>query len=101
MKEITREDVKYVSDLARVELTEDEEKDMVQQLGRILHYVDKLNELDTENVEPTAHILPVQNVVRDDKVKTSLPVQTVMDIAPEQKENMFKVPRIIEEDSSS
>ena len=101
MKEITREDVKYVSNLARIELTGDEEKDMVRQLGRILHYVDKLNELDTENVEPTAHILPVQNVVREDKVRASLPVETVLGIAPEQTENMFKVPRIIEEDSSS
>ena len=101
MKEITLEDVDYVADLARIELTDDEKQDLVSQLTRILHYVEKLNELDTENVEPTAHILPVKNVMREDEVTPSLSVDEVMSIAPVGSEGMFKVPRIIEDTSSS
>ena len=52
MKEITREDVEYVADLARIELTEAEKQEMTTQLARILHHIEKLNELDTENIEP-------------------------------------------------
>jgi len=96
MKEITRKDVEYVSDLARIRLTEEETQDMVHQLTRIIQYMDKLNELDTENVEPTAHILPIQNVMRKDEVRPSLPVEEATDIAPVKGQNMFKVPRIVE-----
>lgn len=96
MKEITRKDVEYVSDLARIRLTEEETQDMVHQLTRIIQYMDKLNELDTENVEPTAHILPIQNVMRKDEVRPSLPVEEATGIAPVKGKNMFKVPRIVE-----
>ena len=96
MKEITRKDVEYVSDLARIKLSEEETQDMVQQLTRIIQYMEKLNELDTENVEPTAHILPIQNVMREDKVRPSLPVEEATGIAPVKDKNMFKVPRIVE-----
>lgn len=96
MKEITRKDVEYVSDLARIKLSEEETQDMVRQLTRIIQYIEKLNELDTSNVEPTAHILPIQNVMRDDAVRPSLPVEEVTDIAPNKSNDMFKVPRIIE-----
>ncbi len=97
MKEITREDVDYVSDLARIELSEEEKTDMVRQLTRIIRYVEKLNELDTKNVEPTAHILPVKNVMREDEVRPSLPVDDAMRIAPVKTKDLFQVPRIIEE----
>jgi len=96
MKEITRKDVVYVSDLARIKLTEHETQDMVRQLTSIIRYMEKLNELDTENVEPTAHILPIQNVMREDKVRPSLPVDEATGIAPFKSHDMFKVPRIIE-----
>ncbi len=96
MKEITRKDVEYVSDLARIKLTEDEKKDMVRQLTSIIRYMEKLNELDTENVEPTAHILPIQNIMREDEVRPSLPVDEATGSAPIRGHDMFKVPRIIE-----
>jgi len=96
MKEITRKDVEYVSDLARIRLTEEETQDMVHQLTRIIQYMEKLNELDTKNVEPTAHILPIQNVMREDEVRPSLSVEEATGIAPVKDKNMFKVPRIVE-----
>jgi aspartyl-tRNA(Asn)/glutamyl-tRNA(Gln) amidotransferase subunit C len=96
MKEITRKDVEYVSDLARIKLSEEETQDMVRQLTRIIQYIEKLNELDTSNVEPTAHILPLQNVMREDAVKPSLSIEEATDIAPNKNNDMFKVPRIIE-----
>ena len=96
MKEITRKDVEYVSDLARIKLREEETQDMVRQLTRIIQYIEKLNELDTSNVEPTAHILPIQNVMRDDVIRPSLPVEEATGIAPQKSNDMFKVPRIIE-----
>ena len=96
MKEITRKDVDYVSDLARIKLTEDEKVDMVRQLTRVIQYMEKLNELDTENVEPTAHILPIQNVMREDEARPSLPVDEATGIAPIKGLYMFKVLRIIE-----
>jgi len=96
MKEITRKDVEYVSDLARIKLSKEETQDMVRQLTRIIQYIEKLNELNTNDIEPTAHILPIQNVMREDIVKPSLPVGEATEIAPQKSHDMFKVPRIIE-----
>ena len=96
MKEIGTEDVEHVAMLARLELDEGEKQAMTSQLRDILHYVEKLNELDTEAVEPTAHILPVRNVARPDEVRPSLGPEAVLQNAPKRTGQLFQVPRVVE-----
>ncbi len=92
---ISKEEVEHVARLARLRLTEEEKEKFGRQLNRILEYVEKLNELDTENVESASQVIPLQNVLREDEVKPSLPVEDVLSNAPDKKGNYFKVPRII------
>jgi aspartyl-tRNA(Asn)/glutamyl-tRNA(Gln) amidotransferase subunit C len=94
---ITREDVEHVAELARLELTAAEQEQFVAQLNEILTYFEKLNELDTTDVEPTSQVIPMSNVFRDDAVQTSLERTKVLQNAPEASHFFFKVPRIIEE----
>jgi aspartyl-tRNA(Asn)/glutamyl-tRNA(Gln) amidotransferase subunit C len=96
MKEITVEDVEYAAVLARLELSEEEKKSMTSQLRDVLRYVAKLNQLDTDNVEPTAHVLPIKNVWRADKREESLSKELVVKIAPRAQDGMLRVPRVVE-----
>lgn len=93
---ISKKDVEHVAKLARLKLTWEEKEKFGKQLSEILEYVEKLNELDTEKVEPTSHVIPLQNVMREDRVKPSLPVEEVLGNAPAREGKYFKVPRIIE-----
>lgn len=93
---VTLSDVEHVAWLARLEITEEEKELFTHHLNQILAYMEKLNELDTTDVEPTTHILPRKNVFRKDEVTTSLPQEEVLKISPEIERNHFKVPRIIE-----
>jgi aspartyl-tRNA(Asn)/glutamyl-tRNA(Gln) amidotransferase subunit C len=94
---ITREDVEHVAELARLELTAAEKDQFIAQLNSILAYIEKLNELDTTDIDPTSHVLPMSNVFRDDLVRPSLDRALVLQNAPEESHFFFKVPRIIEE----
>lgn len=94
---ITRQDVEHVAELARLDLTSEEQEKFISQLNDILTYIHKLNELDTAHVEPTSHVIPMSNVVRDDEVRPSLDRVLVLQNAPEASHFFFKVPRIIEE----
>jgi aspartyl-tRNA(Asn)/glutamyl-tRNA(Gln) amidotransferase subunit C len=89
-------DVKYVAHLARLALTPEEEKKFQDQLGNILVYIAKLNELDVSNVEPTAHAVPLVNVTRADVTRPSLPHDEAMRNAPAQLNGLFLVPKIVE-----
>jgi len=89
-------DVKYVAHLARLALTPDEEKKLTNQLGNILGYIEKLKELDVANVEPTAHAVPMVNVMRPDEVRPSLPHDDDMRNAPAKANGLFIVPKIVE-----
>ena len=89
-------DVKYVAHLARIALTPDEEQKLGAQLGHILAYIEKLNELDVANVEPTAHAIPLANVTRPDELRPSLPHDEAMRNAPAQANGLFVVPKIVE-----
>ncbi len=93
---IDRKTVDHVARLARLELTEEERTRFAQQLGRILEYCAKLNELDTTDVEPTSHVITMTNVFRDDVVGTPLPREAVLAGAPAQEDGFFKVPPVIE-----
>jgi aspartyl-tRNA(Asn)/glutamyl-tRNA(Gln) amidotransferase subunit C len=89
-------DIKYVAHLARLHLTPDEEKKLGSQLGHILGYITKLNELDVSHVEPTAHAVPMVNVTRPDEIRPSLPHDEAMRNAPAQANGLFIVPKIVE-----
>jgi aspartyl-tRNA(Asn)/glutamyl-tRNA(Gln) amidotransferase subunit C len=92
---ITREEVRHVALLARLELSEDEEQRMTGQLNSILGYMDKLNELDTGDVEPTTHAIQLQNVFRPDLVQPSLDRKDSLANAPGTDGVNFTVPRVI------
>ncbi len=96
MATITTEGVLHVANLARLEFNEDETQDFTEQLARILDYIGKLNELDTDDVAPTSHIHPLHNITKPDVVKTSLPRDEVLANAPEPEEGYFGVPRVID-----
>ena len=94
---ITPEIVKHVARLARLDLDEEEARKMQVQLGDILGYIGLLEELDLADVPPTSHVMEMANVMREDEVKPSLPVEKGLANAPEREGSAFKVPRIIED----
>ena len=94
---IDQSEVKKVAKLARLELTETELEEFTSQLSAILDYVAKMNELDTEDVEPLAHCLPISNVFRQDVVKPSLGTEKALANAPERDNEFFKVPKILDD----
>jgi aspartyl-tRNA(Asn)/glutamyl-tRNA(Gln) amidotransferase subunit C len=93
---ITKQEVEHVAALARLELSEQEKELLTSQLSNILTYVEKLNELDTKGVEPTAHVLDIKNVMRDDVPEESLSQERALANAPERAAGHYKVPKIIE-----
>lgn len=93
---ISRDEVKHVANLARLRFDEEELEKFTDQLNAILTYIDKLNELDTSEVEPTYHVLDLVNVFREDQVQPSLPREAALANAPERADGFFQVPRIIE-----
>lgn len=93
---ITVKDVQHVAKLARLQLSPEEEGTFTEQMNAILQYAEKLNELDTENVKPTTHVLQVSNVMREDVVKESLTQEEALLNAPEDEDGHFKVPAVLE-----
>ena len=93
---ISKKEVEHIAKLARLEFTGDEFEHLTGQLSAILNYVSKLNELNTENVEPTSHVIDLKNCFKEDMVKESLPGETALKNAPEQEIGFYKVPKIIE-----
>ena len=93
---ITNEVVEYVAHLGRLDLESHEVDLYTEQLDRILQYMDKLNTLDTEGIDPTSHAIPVDCMLREDFVKDSFDIESSLQNAPERKGNFFKVPPIIE-----
>jgi aspartyl-tRNA(Asn)/glutamyl-tRNA(Gln) amidotransferase subunit C len=89
-------DIKYVAHLARLALTPEEEEQLGAQLGNILHYIEKLNQLDVSQVEPTSHAVPLVNVTREDVVRPSLSNEEALKNAPSKANGLFLVPKIVE-----
>lgn len=96
MPEITTETVQKIARLANLKLTADEVGLFARQLEQILEYIHKLNQLQTTDVAPTTHALPMQNVWRPDAVQAGLAREQALAAAPDAQENCFRVPRIIE-----
>jgi len=97
---IDAQQVRKVAKLARLELTEAEIEEFTGQLGAILQYVAKMNELDTHDIEPLAHCLPISNVLRADEVRESLGTEKTLANAPQRDDSFFKVPKILEDSST-
>ena len=95
-REITPEVVRRIADLARIQLSPEEEARARTELGSIVGYVGQLNELDTSGIEPRHHVLDLRNVMREDEVQASLPVEEALRNAPQHKGDFFVVPRVIE-----
>lgn len=92
---LTKKQVEHVALLARLELSEEEKEKYASQLSAILEYAEALNKLDTENVPPTAHVLPIHNVFREDRVDGHLANEKALANAPAKEGNYFRVPRIL------
>ncbi|WP_127582407.1 Asp-tRNA(Asn)/Glu-tRNA(Gln) amidotransferase subunit GatC [Paenibacillus koleovorans] len=93
---ISIQDVEHVAKLARLDLNEQEKQTFTEQLNAILKYADKLNELNTDGVEPTSHAMPLVNVMRADEPRASLPIEKVLLNAPDEEDGQFKVPAVLE-----
>jgi len=91
---IAEDDVRYVAKLARLRLEPDEAKRMTGELATILGHIDKMSELDTSAVPPTAHVLDVVNVMRSDKPRPSLSREDALRNAPAVASDSFRVPRM-------
>lgn len=94
---INKKEVEHIANLAQLKLDEKDMDLFTKQLGDILDYVEKLKELDTDSVIPTAYTVPMKNVLREDKVEPSLEREKVLKNAPDKKEGQFRVPKIIGE----
>ncbi len=93
---ITKQAVEHVAKLGRLELSDQEKVNLTDQLSNILTYVEKLNELDTKGVEPTSHVLDINNVMRDDVPGECLSQEQALSNAPDKAAGHYRVPLIIE-----
>jgi aspartyl-tRNA(Asn)/glutamyl-tRNA(Gln) amidotransferase subunit C len=92
---VTVKDVEHIAKLARLEFTDEEKQKLTHQLNSILVYVEQLNKLDTENVEPLSHVIDLKNVFREDVVRPGLSPEEALKNAPAKTEKFFKVPKVI------
>jgi aspartyl-tRNA(Asn)/glutamyl-tRNA(Gln) amidotransferase subunit C len=93
---ITRAQVERVAQLARLALSKDELDALTSDMDAILGYVDKLNELDTDHIVPTAHAVPMENAFRGDTARPSLGTEKALQNAPKASDGCFVVPKVIE-----
>lgn len=93
---ISDETIEYVGILAKLELSENEKEQAKKDMGDMLDYIDKLNELDTSSVEPMSHVFPLNNVFREDVVVNGDDRENILKNAPEEKSDSFAVPKTVE-----
>ncbi|HEV3448965.1 MAG TPA: Asp-tRNA(Asn)/Glu-tRNA(Gln) amidotransferase subunit GatC [Gemmataceae bacterium] len=93
---LTPADVRWVAHLARLELSDAELESMARHLSTILDYVDQLQQINTDNVEPLAHPLPIHNVFREDEPAPSLPVDAALANAPKREGDFYSVPAVLD-----
>ncbi len=99
MSRIDREDVERVARLARLRLSDEEAAEMTADLDRILGYVDLLEEVSTEGVEPTAHVIPLATPLRDDVPAEELPPEVAVANAPASEGTAFAVPKVLDDEA--
>lgn len=93
---ITEELVDYVSQLSRLKLDDAQREEMAKELDRIVTYMEKLEEVDTQGVEPMSHVLPIANVLRPDRVEPSVDREALLQGAPKRDAETFLVPRAVD-----
>ncbi|MEW6162250.1 MAG: Asp-tRNA(Asn)/Glu-tRNA(Gln) amidotransferase subunit GatC [Nitrospirota bacterium] len=93
---ISKEEIEHIASLARLYLSEEEKELFGSQLSSILDYMEKLNELDTKDIEPISHVLPLSNIMRDDTLGYSIPRSDALMNAPDRTDKFYRVPKIIE-----
>lgn len=93
---IDKKTVVHTAHLARIALSDEELERFAGQLDEIIGFINKLSELDTTTIRPTSHILPLQNVMREDIPHPSLPIEETLKNAPQKQDNFFVVPKVIE-----
>lgn len=93
---LTKKTVECAAHLSRINLNDIELEKLSNQLQDILNFIDKLEKLDTKDISPTSHILPINNVLREDKPRGSLSLEKALMNAPEKQGNFFVVPKVIE-----
>ena len=93
---LSKAEVEHVAWLARLELSDEEKERLTGHLNEIMVHFEKLQQLDTTEVEPTSHSIPVQNVFRDDKIGPCLSVEEALSNAPEVRDGYFVVPQVVE-----
>lgn len=93
---ITDETIEYVGILAKLELSEEEKEQAKKDMTNMLDYIDTLNALDTDGVEPMSHVFPVNNVFRDDVITNGDDKENILSNAPKQKDGTFMVPKTVE-----
>lgn len=96
LSRISIDQVKHVANLARLAISEEEANNFKTQLDAIITYAEQLNEVNTDNVEPTTHVLKMKNVLREDEPKKGLPLEDVLKNVPDSKDGHIRVPSIIE-----
>ncbi|UZJ38050.1 Asp-tRNA(Asn)/Glu-tRNA(Gln) amidotransferase subunit GatC [Prosthecochloris sp. SCSIO W1103] len=92
---VTEKDVAYIAELARLRFTDAEKKKMTSELNAILHYVEKLNEVDTQGIEPLSSIHDQVNVLREDHCRESMSNDVALKNAPDKLDRFFRVPKVI------
>ena len=100
-EKIDEAQVRKVAKLSRLDLTDGEIEEFTGQLEAILGYVDKMNQLNTEGVEPLAHCLPLSNCLRNDEIRDSLGADAILANAPQRDGDFFKVPRILDDNAGA
>lgn len=95
---VSEEDIKIVASLSRLSIPEGKSSEVMEQLDKFLTYVENLQVIDTEEIQPTTYALPMQNVFRADVVKKSLDREIALSNAPLKEDGYFKVPRVLEEE---
>ena len=94
---VTEKDIQTVASLSRLKISAEESAEVMNQLDKFLNYVENLQSIDTENIQPTTYALSMQNVFREDVVKKSLDRELALSNAPLKEDGYFKVPRVLEE----
>ncbi|MGI6778343.1 MAG: Asp-tRNA(Asn)/Glu-tRNA(Gln) amidotransferase subunit GatC [Acetivibrionales bacterium] len=93
---VTKDTMEHVANLARLDLSEHEKKKLASEMESIISFMKKLSELDTSNVKPMEHVMPISNVLREDRVKKSYERDKILANAPDSKDGCFKVPKVVE-----
>ncbi|MFP4589398.1 MAG: Asp-tRNA(Asn)/Glu-tRNA(Gln) amidotransferase subunit GatC [Candidatus Bipolaricaulota bacterium] len=96
---IKDEQIRRIEKLAQLRLTSEERENMKEELGQILDYFEKLEELDTQDVDPLMHILDVENVLREDELEEPISQERALENAPQAARGFFEVPKVVDKNS--